>query len=456
MIRPLVAALSLALLSPLAQASHWSLVNVIETPADTTDALALRKGVASSTNLNRFGFYSDFIYDAKTGDWFALADRGPGGGLIDYATRVERLSVPFNAATGVIGQPVIKKTVLFKGEDGLLFNGLNPLLLNGDKTQLGASFDPEGLAIGNGGHFFVADEYGPSVYEFTSSGQFIRALEVPSNLKSVDVNGVANYVDGRPTIVSGRQDNRGFEGLTFNTTGDKLYAAMQDPLVNEGSSNDGRRSRNVRVVEFDVVSGLSTGQFIYQLESRTVLNAINESETDNFSATNQGRSIGLSAITALSDTEFLVLERDNRGLGVDPTATPLHKKVYRINLAGASNVQDVSLAGSDSLPMGVTPVQKALEVDLLAALKAEDLSIPEKIEGLAIGPQLADGRTLVLIGTDNDFSVSQTGSGEQFEVCVNRGDDSRAQVPLGTPCPDGKTLIPGVLMSFAVDLSAAH
>ncbi len=28
--------------------------------------------------------------------------------------------------------------------------------------------------------------------------------------------GVANYVDGRPTIVRGRQDNRGFEGLSFN------------------------------------------------------------------------------------------------------------------------------------------------------------------------------------------------------------------------------------------------
>ncbi len=431
MIRPLIAALSLALLSPLAQASHWTLVNVIETPGHTTDALALRKRVPSSANLNRFGFYSDFIYDPKTGGWFALADRGPGGGLIDYATRVERLHVPFNSATGVIGQPVIRKTILFKGEDGLLFNGLNPQLLNGDKSQLGASFDPEGLAIGNGGHLFVADEYGPGVYEFTSSGQFIRAFDVPSNLKSVDAGGVANYVDGRPTIVRGRQDNRGFEGITFNVTGDKLYAVMQDPLVNEGSSNDGRRSRSV-------------------------LNAIDASTADDFSATNQGRSIGLSAITALSDSEFLVLERDNRGLGVDLTAAPLHKKLYRISLTGASNVQDVSLAGSDALPVGVTPVQKASEVDLLAALQAQGMTVPEKMEGLAIGPRLADGRTLVLIGTDNDFSVSQTGSGEQFEVCVNRTDNSRAQVALDTPCPAGKKLIPGMLMSFAVDLSAAH
>jgi hypothetical protein len=150
-----------------------------------------------------------------------------------------------------------------------------------------------------------------------------------------------------------------------------------------------------------------------------------------------------------------VLERDNRGLGVEVTATPLHKRVYRISIVGASNVQGVSFAGSDGLPVGVVPVQKAAEVDLLAALKAQGHEVPEKIEGLAIGPQLADGRTLVLLGTDNDFSVTQTGAGEQFEVCVNRADGTRAQVALDAPCPAGKALIPGMLMSFAVDFSTA-
>ena len=93
MIRPLAVALSLALAMPVAQAADWTLINVVETPATTTDALPLRKGVANSANLNRFGFYSDLVFDKKTGDWFALADRGPGGGLIDYATRVERIRV---------------------------------------------------------------------------------------------------------------------------------------------------------------------------------------------------------------------------------------------------------------------------------------------------------------------------------------------------------------------------
>jgi hypothetical protein len=437
-----------------AHAAQWSLANVIQTPGDKSDALRLgSKGNANNggANINRFGFYSDLAYDKSTGTWLALSDRGPGGGVIDYATRVQRIFVPTNPVKGTIFQPIVFRTILFKDAKGMLLNGLNPLLLNGDKSILGASFDPEGIALGRNGKMYVADEYGPSLYEFDRNGRIARSFTIPSNLKPVEANGVANYTDGRPTITGGRQDNRGFEGLTMNASGTKLYAVMQDPLVNEGSSNDGRRSRNVRIVEFDISSGESTAQYMYQLEARTVLNAIDPSTADDFSATQQGRSIGLSAITALSDTEFLVLERDNRGLGVEVTAAPLHKRIYRINLLGATDVKNISLAGSDSLPANVVPVLKSDEFDLLAVMKAQGIKVPEKIEGLAIGPRLWDGRYQVLVGTDNDYSVTQSGAGEQFDVCVNPVTDERRQVVLDAPCPTGTALIPGYLMSFAVD-----
>lgn len=448
----LAAALSLVAVTS-ACAADWTLIDTLEMPATTPDAVRMPKGAAASANLNRFGFYSDLVYDAKTGYWYALSDRGPGGGLIDYATRVQRLRIPLDTATGQIGEPVVDKTILFRGEDGAVFNGLNPQLLNGDAAVLGMSFDPEGVAIGKGGHFYVADEYGPSIFEFTSSGHFIRAFSTPANLVSRTGAGTPDYVSGRPAIVNGRQDNRGFEGLTLNASGNKLYAVMQDPLVNEGSNTDGRRSRHLRVVEFDLASGAPTAQYAYRLESIASLNAIDPSTADDFSATNQGRSIGLSAIHALSDTEFLVLERDNRGLGVEVTAAPLHKRVYRISITGATDISAVSLAGSNDLPTGVVPVSKVEEVDVLAMLRAAGArDIPEKLEGLAIGPRLADGRHLVLIGSDNDYSVTQTGAGEQFEVCVNRDSGERvANVPLDGECPAGMARIPGTLLAFAVD-----
>jgi len=443
----------IALFSTAASASQWSLSNVIQTPATKSDALKIdRKPEGQSeANFNRFGFYSDLVYDKSNGTWLALSDRGPGGGVLEYATRVQRILVPTNLSNGVIRQPIVLRTILFKDANGVLLNGLNPGALNGDKSILGASFDPEGIAIASNGNMYVADEYGPSIFEFDRAGRVIRSFTTPENLKSREASGVLNYVDGRPTITTGRQDNRGFEGLTMNPSGTKLYAVMQDPLVNEGSSNDGRRSRNVRIVEFDIASGQSLAQYAYQLESRTVLNAIDPGTADDFSATQIGRSVGLSAIYALSDSEFLVLERDNRGLGVEVTATPIHKRIYRINLTGATDIKNISLAGSDALPANVVPVQKAAEFDLLAALKAQGIRVPEKMEGLAIGPRLADGRYQVLVGTDNDYSVTQSGSGEQFDVCVNPLTDARTQVALDAACPAGSSLIPGYLMSFAVD-----
>lgn len=451
MFRTALATALLALTVP-AAAAQWSLVNVVETDATTSDRARLPPGVEDQANLNRFGFYSDLAYDHRHGYWYALSDRGPGGGLIDYATRVQRLSIPFDARTGAIGQPRIERTTLLRNAKGAVLNGLNPLLLNGDASVLGASFDPEGLAIGRGGHFFIADEYGPSIFEFTSSGQFIRALATPDNLVPRKADGSRDYVADRKLVVHGRQDNRGYEGLTLNVSGTKLYAVMQDPLVDEGASGDGRRGRYLRVVEFDVASGQASAQYLYELESVARLNAITPGTDDDFSATNQGRSIGLSAIHALSDRDFLVLERDNRGLGVEVTQVPLHKRVYRISLDGATDVSKISLGGSSELPGGVRAVHKAEEVDLLAALRAAGArDIPEKLEGLAIGPRLRDGRHLVLIGSDNDYSVTQTGEGEQFEVCVNRISGERAQVPLDAACPAGKARIPGTLISFAVD-----
>ncbi len=447
MLRTLACCLTLTL-SAQAGAAEWTLADVLPISARSVDRIQPRHPAA---NVNRLGFFSDLSYDASSRTWYALSDRGPGGGVIGYATRVQQMIIPINPVSGdLIGKPIVLRTILFTDRQGRPFNGLNPTLLNGNPAELGNSFDPEGLAIGRNGHFYVADEYGPSLYEFNRSGRFVRAFAMPENLLPRQTDSTPNYTDGRPTIVAGRQDNRGFEGLTFNASGTRLYGVMQDPLVNEGANNDGRRSRWVRVVEFDPATGKSTAQYAYPLESIAMLNAIDPSTDDDFSATNQGRSIGLSAITALSDHEFLVLERDNRGVGVEITGTPLHKRVYRIDLRGASDIKNVPLAGSNDLPAGVVPVAKQPEVDLLAALHSVGSDIPEKLEGLAIGPRLIFGGRSALVGSDNDYSVTQTGAGEQFDVCVNADNSARQQVPLDSPCPAGMELIPAYLLSFKV------
>ncbi|MGH8672376.1 MAG: esterase-like activity of phytase family protein, partial [Burkholderiales bacterium] len=156
--------------------------------------------------------------------------------------------------------------------DPTALNGLNPLVLNGDASTLGRSFDPEGFVINpRTGNLLVSDEYGPSIYEFNRRGELIRVFETPANLTS-KVNGSTNYVADRDAgLNAGRQDNRGFEGLAITPDGKMLYAVLQDPLVNEPSPNNGRNGRNLRIVAFDndrisPTYATSIAQYAYQLE----------------------------------------------------------------------------------------------------------------------------------------------------------------------------------------------
>ncbi|MFM9888828.1 MAG: esterase-like activity of phytase family protein [Burkholderiales bacterium] len=433
-----------------------TLVNAVTIPGNAVD-----KSDGTGANQNRLGgFFSDLYYDRKREKYYALPDRGPGGGTIGFDTRVQRFEIRIDERSGAIKNVYLDKTIKLKRQDGVAFNGLRPDLdpLNGDQRIRGRSFDSEGLVVGKNKRFYISDEYGPSVREFNKKGIQLREFTTPDNLLPRNSLGSLDFVNGRGTvnnngtIVRGRQDNRGFEGLAMTPDGKTLYAVLQDPLVNEGSSNDGRRSRNVRIVGFDVATGLPTKQFVYQLESIADINARSPA-ANAFSATNQGRSIGLSAIIAINQNELLVLERDNRGIGVDPTTLlPIgSKRLFKINIAGATDVSALSLANTDALPAGVVPVAKSLYFDIAAALTAKGLPIPEKLEGITIGPRLKDGSYALLIGTDNDFSVTQDATTNvQFDVCIDNAGGS-VNVPIDTPCPAGKALVPTWLYAVKAD-----
>jgi hypothetical protein len=58
---------------------------------------------------------------------------------------------------------------------------------------------------------------------------------------------------------------------------------------------------------------------------------------------------GVSEIVAINDREFLVDERDGKGLGDGTTAVA--KKFYRINLTGATDI--AGLSGATALASAV-------------------------------------------------------------------------------------------------------
>jgi hypothetical protein len=474
-------------------------VNGFVIPGNTLDATN-----QPGANGGRFGFFSDIYYDPTLNQWWALSDRGPGGGLITYDTRLTRFQINVHPITAEISQFRVIKTITFTDPDHLLagpgphLNGLNPLDLNGSESVLGHSFDPEGLVIDpNTGEFIVADEYGPSVYVFDRQGRLVRVFDVPGNLVPF-VNSTVNHValrdacgeEGSPLpplcgANGGRQDNRGYEGLAVSPDGKTLYAVLQDPLIDESGTNNGRNSRNVRIVVYDndhasPSYGTSLKQLVYQLEPQADVAArINAVTPGNATATDprQGRNIGVSAIVAINDVEFLVLERDNRGIGVDdpPGARTVgSKRVFKINITSATDVTNVVL-GLNALPAGTVAVTKSpVFLDLQANTSLPNGKQAEKWEGLTIGPRLKGGDFMLLAGNDNDYSVTQTGAGEQFDVYVDfNGNFAKCVLDSQTQCkvnpaaddpltqnlvalPSGYQLLPGVLHAFRTSALAGY
>lgn len=453
------------------QAQH--LVNALEIPGEAIDAHA-----GQGVNQNRLGaFGSDLAFVPDTsepggGRWYGLVDRGPGGGVMPYEARVQEFRLDVDPQSGRISNFALRRTIVLTQEGGQPLDGQNPQRL-GSADQQRHAFDAEGLAYAGAGAWFVSDEYGPLVRRFAAPddlpsgmGSTVvhwrseRTFDPPANLVPRDATGRINYVaekDGEPRLATGRAANRGFEGLALSPDGQRLYAALQSPLVNEGPQGDGERGRYVRIVEFDVASGVPHRQFLYELESVADINHRIADEQGHFKRSKQGRSVGISALVAAGPDRFLVLERDNRGVGIDNPQNADHvlrhvgsKRLYEIDLASATDVSQLSLHGVETLDAGVRPVSKRLFLDLQAEIADQGLPLPEKIEGVAIGPRLNDGGHVLVVATDNDFSVTQTKAAIQFDVYTD-----------GTQGPvdgdsKGRKLLHSWLYAFKLHLPGPH
>jgi hypothetical protein len=170
------------------------------------------------------------------------------------------------------------------------------------------------------------------------------------------------------------------EGLAITPDGKMLVGLMQANLEQDTKGS-------LRIVTIST-SSKETHEYLYQL-------------TDGS---------GASDIVAVNNRQFLVDERDGNGLGDKPLPTDTasaakNKKLYLIDLNGATDVTDVP-----SLPaVGVTPVTKTFFLDVVAKLNAAGIDkrlIPSKLEGLAFGQDILVDNVLkhtLYIANDNDF-----------------------------------------------------
>lgn len=392
----------------------------------TTDAIQLHRApvrvIASIGGIdvdgNAFGSAWTGV-PGTTREFYGLTDRGPN--IDGPADGAKIFAVPgFNPMIGRFtlerGALRLLATLELRDAAGVGYTGLMPPEGAGGSKDaaydLGGGrlapdprgLDSEGLVALADGSFWVADEYGPTLTHFGADGRAIEALTPFA----------ANARGHRlPQVLARRAGNRGLEGLTVTPDGAALVGILQSALANDISERETKKTAPVRIVRVDLATG-NVAQYLYILDDPGELGT------------------AVSEIAALSSTEFLVLERDGKFPAAD---TPVFKKIYRISLAGASDVgvatrpgdvldpaRGLLLAGTttiEALTRGasaskahaalaahhIVPVRKTLELDIAALLHELDpsgrLYAHDKLEGLAVQ---AGGDRLV-IANDSDFGV---------------------------------------------------
>lgn len=354
-----------------------TLLGVGTLPGDMADLSGLKGNQNDGTPHNRLGGMGSAIDYAGKGNSYVLAsDRGPKDGATDFACRYHHMDIIVSPNSSKV-ELKLTKTTLLRDEKDQPFVGLLSAI-DKNHPELSMRLDPEGIRVGSAGTIFIADEYGPFIYEFSPAGKRMRSIALPSKILPERIAAKPDE-EMPPHVKKGRQPNRGMEGLAISPDGSTLIGIMQSPLIQDGGLDamNKRVGINSRIVTIQLSAG-KTKEFVYPLESG---------------------SNGISEILAIDDQRFLVLERDSLG-GVETKC----KKVFLINMEGASDVSEVAALPANQLPDEVKPVQKKLLIDLLqSSYGLAGANFPEKVEGLAFGPDLADGRKLMIITADNDF-----------------------------------------------------
>ena len=326
---------------------------------------------------NMLGGFSAAEYSGAGNTFYFLSDRGPFDGAVDWQCRIQTFKIGMETSAG---DPQLKidhvATTCLIDDLGKPFTGLASAFQGNSAHP--ARLDPEGLRIDESGNFFVSDEYGPRLIKFSPTGEMVGEFKMPQHLL-IDTPGLTK-ADENPQNQSGRQTNRGMEGLAI--AGNQWFGLMQSPLLQDSHRaliTDKPAGMNCRLQQFSK-QGVFQKEYLYRLEEPS--NKLNE-------------------ILATGPSQFLVIERDGE-LG----ELAKFKKLMLISTRAATDI-----AGIESLPAfeeapGVQPIQKTVLIDLLdPKWNLAGAKMPEKIESLTFGPDLADGRRMLVVTSDNDFEA---------------------------------------------------
>ncbi|NJM45720.1 MAG: esterase-like activity of phytase family protein [Alkalinema sp. RU_4_3] len=315
------------------------------------------------------GGLSGLAYDAAKGVFYAVSDDRSGFAPARFYTLKPKLGKDKTTGQTEIKTIDIKTVTALKNPKG--------------ETYPRNTIDTEGIVLSPRGTVFISSEgvakdgIAPFVNEFDlQTGAFVGALPIPEHYLP------KKGPDGER---EGIQDNLGFEGLTMGVDGTpdlfRLFVATENSLAQDLPPQDSEEPTRVRLMHYAVMQGRAdlTGEYLYEFD-KPPLGTVEQGLSEILSVDNAGH--------------FLALER-TFGL------TGFNGKIFQFTMAGASDTSAIA-ALQPKPPQAPTPVHKTLVLDLA------DLGIAiDNVEGLALGPVLADGSKSLLIVSDDNFNKDQ-------------------------------------------------
>jgi hypothetical protein len=256
-------------------------------------------------------------------------------------------------------------------------------------------YDAEGITVLPGGRVLISTEgdayrwprIAPGVFEFTAGGEAVAAWTLPDRL--------TQRVE-RPA--RGVRSNAALESLSATLDGARVFAATEQPLLQDGPAPTFGRGGLARLLEFAREGGQYrvSREFALPLEAMTHPGDLRPTAADS----------GAVALLALDDRTLLLLERAFvQGRRDGERAAYNDIILSRLFLDDADDVSGVeSLEDSLSRPVRKEVLSRLSDLasDLPDWLRALD-----NFEGLAFGPRLADGKPSLVMVSDDNFSPRQ-------------------------------------------------
>ena len=350
------------------QASDRTFINV---SLDFINEYKLPKQKFENTQV---GGLSGLAYDRINDIFYAVSDDRS-----DFApARFYALKLKFNKQKE---QPKLENVKVI---------GVNFLKNKQGDTYPKGEVDPEGIALTGDRTVLISSEgvtskkISPFIDEFDLlSGKWIRSLPIPSRylLAPEENDPKSAKKESKAQELQGVRDNLGFESLTVvrDSIGDpyRVFTITENALAQDSQPDD--QPSESRFLHYLVgnIAPLIIAEHRYPLEAMVA----------------PVTQIGVNEIISIDrGGHFLTLERSNGTSGFSA-------KIWQIATGSAT---DTSTIKSFRVRPNARSIRKKLVLDLATlGIKLDNL------EGMAIGPRLADGSQSLILVSDDNFSDNQ-------------------------------------------------